>query len=159
MQTVNCVRCDKAARTWTGYVQRASERVTAGWCSDRCLRKGPDRGSYAGPWRSEMGLADYEGREIALPTPGTGVAMPDHEPSRVYTSRYLPYCKAQGTPDPDAMLARDRVRYPGGVMAGYSLWIGERWTEWRLTRGLGPGLGPLSDQDHASFGALLDGQE
>lgn len=66
--------------------------------------------------------------------------------------RYLAYCRAHGTPDPDAMLARDSERWPGGCMTGYILWINERWREWRASRGMpGTDLVPVTEQEHAEF--------
>ena len=43
--------------------------------------------------------------------------------------KYLAYCKAHGEPDPEAMLERDRVEWPGGCMTGFILWIGEKARE------------------------------
>lgn len=39
-----------------------------------------------------------------------------------WNSRYLAYCKAHGEQDPEVMLQKDRVRWPGGYMAGYIIW-------------------------------------
>lgn len=50
-----------------------------------------------------------------------------------WNPRYLAYARAEGEPDPDAMLARDRERYPGGSMCGFMLWIQARWREWAAT--------------------------
>lgn len=51
--------------------------------------------------------------------------------TRDWNPRYLAYCRAHGNSDPEEMLARERERWPGGVMCGYLLWIDARWTEWR----------------------------
>lgn len=57
------------------------------------------------------------------------------EPKR-WNTRFLAYARSQGTPDPEAMLALDRIRYPGGVMAGYILWNSARWDEFCAERGI-----------------------
>ncbi len=44
--------------------------------------------------------------------------------------RYLAYCAAHGETDPEAMLARDRERYPGGCMVGFIQWNTAQWREW-----------------------------
>lgn len=33
------------------------------------------------------------------------------------------------------MLARDRVKWPGGCMCGFMLWVRERWGEWKQSVG------------------------
>ena len=66
--------------------------------------------------------------------------------------RYVAYAKAHGAPDPDAMLARDRERYPGACMAGFIVWLGYRWAEWLKTTGK---RRPLTNEDHAAFDAWL----
>lgn len=37
---------------------------------------------------------------------------------------------------PEIQYARDRTRYPGYPMLGYSQWIIKRWKEYRAERGL-----------------------
>ena len=41
-------------------------------------------------------------------------------------------------------------------MCGYSIWIGERWGEWRASRGM-PGTGriPATEQEHEEFTGWL----
>lgn len=68
--------------------------------------------------------------------------------------RYAAYCAAHGM-NPDEMLAYDRGRFPGGVMAGYMIWFAERAIE--FTAGL-PGrdwLDRLHRVDPAAFDAYL----
>ena len=38
-----------------------------------------------------------------------------------YQPRYLAYCAAHGM-TPDEMMAHDRIRFPGGKMAGFLIW-------------------------------------
>lgn len=64
--------------------------------------------------------------------------------------RYLAYCRAQGCAAPEAMLALDEERYPGGRMAGFMLWIGERWRAWKQAVGLGRDA-ILGEAEHAAF--------
>ena len=71
---------------------------------------------------------------------------------KVWGPRYLAYAKAHGTLDPDAMLARDRERYPGGSMAGFLVWIAQRWAEWCAET---KRRRPLTEEDHAAFDAWL----
>jgi len=66
--------------------------------------------------------------------------------------RYLAYAKAHGTLDPEAVLARDRERYPGGCMTGFIVWLGYRWAEWLKATGR---RRPLTEEDHAAFDAWL----
>lgn len=73
-----------------------------------------------------------------------------------WNPRYVAYCHAHGTPDPDAMLARDRERWPGGCMTGFLLWNGARWTEWRKIQGYDLDT-PLGPYDYASFDLWLWG--
>ena len=53
---------------------------------------------------------------------------------------------------PDAMLAFDAERYPGGRMAGYITWIDERWRDYARAKGLSRDLASL---DQAAFDAWL----
>jgi len=66
-----------------------------------------------------------------------------------WNPRYVAYAKAHGT-TPEAMIEEDRVNWPGGVMTGFILWIGDHWRAWLAERGL-PSDHPKSDEDHASF--------
>lgn len=45
-----------------------------------------------------------------------------------YNSRYLLYCKAHGNDwDPSRQLEEDSMKWPGGKMCGFMLWIQEKW--------------------------------
>lgn len=50
-----------------------------------------------------------------------------------WNPRYLQYCRANGGLTPDAMLERDRERYPGGCMCGFILWHSAKLNEARQT--------------------------
>lgn len=67
--------------------------------------------------------------------------------------RFLAYARAHDL-DPDEMLALDAERYPGGKMAGFIVWIGERWRAWASAVGR-RNLEMLSDADHAAFDEWL----
>lgn len=68
------------------------------------------------------------------------------------TARYAAYCSAHGAATPDEQLARDRARWPGGCMAGFIVWCGERWREWEQATGRKP---PHGLDDHRDFDAWL----
>lgn len=74
-----------------------------------------------------------------------------------WNPRYLQYCRVNGEADPDRMLERDRKRWPGGSMCGFTLWIQAKWQEWYTSIGKG-GL-PLHTQryyqDHKAFDLWL----
>lgn len=77
-----------------------------------------------------------------------------------WNSRYVAYAKAHGR-SPEAMLEHDEEQWPGGKMAGFILWIRERWAEWRKL--FGPPPGPWEwhpmEADHKHFDEWLDGQQ
>jgi len=75
--------------------------------------------------------------------------------SECWQPRYLCYCVAHAEPDPARMLETDRERWPGGVMCGYVLWIGERWREWRSISGV-PRDAMLLEADHKDFDKWLE---
>lgn len=70
-----------------------------------------------------------------------------------YQPRYVAYARAHGL-SPDAMLERDQEAWPGGCMAGFMLWIQERWREWASQR---PGGMPdiKTEEHHRDFDAWL----
>lgn len=76
--------------------------------------------------------------------------------------RYLAYCKSRGL-SPQRVLDLDRMRWPGGCMAGYLLWIAERWAAWERERG-GPVWGRKSSEErkddlqHSDFDRWLTGK-
>lgn len=49
--------------------------------------------------------------------------------------RYLAYCQAHGRA-PEMQLAADAIRWPGGKMAGFMLWIQAQWIAYAARRGL-----------------------
>jgi hypothetical protein len=67
--------------------------------------------------------------------------------------RYIAYCQAHGR-SAGEQLSYDREKYPGGVMAGFILWLGEKWFEWR-TNNKRKRDDILSDEDHSSFDRYL----
>jgi len=46
-----------------------------------------------------------------------------------WNPRYLAYCRAMGQKTPEAMLAVDRERFPGGHMVGFMIFMSENWSE------------------------------
>lgn len=69
-----------------------------------------------------------------------------------YNSRYVAYARAHGR-TPDEMLEADRNSWPGGIMAGYVIWIGKQWTEWSAQN---PGhTGSMTPEDHEAFDRWL----
>jgi hypothetical protein len=68
-----------------------------------------------------------------------------------YNPRYLAYCKAHGK-IPNAMMMHDEQRFPGGCMAGYILWIGGKWAEWKKVTG---NNGPLGNEHYTQFDEWL----
>lgn len=72
------------------------------------------------------------------------------DPTTVWVNpRYEAYARAVGRAA-DEQLRHDRRQWPGGSMAGFMLWIAERWAEWRAANDR-LGSEPLSDADHAAF--------
>lgn len=53
---------------------------------------------------------------------------------RDWTHRFVCYAKSQGN-DPEDQLAKDSIDYPGGSMAGYILWMNDRWHEFSKIKG------------------------
>lgn len=51
-----------------------------------------------------------------------------------WNARYETYARAHGR-DPDAQLAADRERWPGGWMTGYLVWLHARWAEYQVISG------------------------
>lgn len=72
-----------------------------------------------------------------------------------WNPRYVAYATAHGR-DPDAMLAHDVERWPGGKMTGFLLWIGERWATWDAQRGQGRDH-VRGDAEIKAFDAWLSG--
>ena len=73
--------------------------------------------------------------------------------SATVNPRYIAYAAAHGE-TPDSMLERDRERWPGGVMAGFMLWIEKRWQEWHTANGRK--IGDLvTEKDQESFDRMI----
>ena len=68
--------------------------------------------------------------------------------------RYVAYCVEHGATSADEMLARDRIAYPGGCMAGYIVWISRKWSVWDAANGRGPN-DYKTRGDHADFNDWL----
>ena len=77
-------------------------------------------------------------------------------PSKSWNPRYAAYAKAHGRA-PEDMLEHDKERWVGGRMAGYIVWIQERWAEWREL--FAPLPGPwgwhATSEDHVRFDEWL----
>lgn len=67
--------------------------------------------------------------------------------------RYQAYARAQGR-TPAQQLEHDRLRWPGGCMCGFILWIAGWWHHYMAVR-----RRPLNDvrwnSDHAAFDLML----
>lgn len=47
---------------------------------------------------------------------------------RKWNPRYIAYCKVHAK-SPTSMLEHDEIKWPGGRMCGFMLWLGGRWRE------------------------------
>lgn len=72
-----------------------------------------------------------------------------------FNSRYVEYARAHGN-TPEDQLVADRQAWPGGIMAGFQLWMGDRWSDWLREHGRRFD-DYLSDADHVAFDAWLAG--
>jgi hypothetical protein len=75
------------------------------------------------------------------------------------TPRYQAYALAHGRTSP-AMLDADRADWPGGCMAGFQLWMSQRWAQWARKRGYQRTASGRSDTligpaEHADFDQWL----
>lgn len=66
--------------------------------------------------------------------------------------RYIAFATANGH-TPDEQFEADKVKWPGGPMTGFILWIRERWAEWGESTGTA--RFPKTDAIHAAFNAWL----
>ena len=66
---------------------------------------------------------------------------------------YIAYAREHDR-SPEAMLAHDGERCPGGRMAEFIIWCQRRWAEWRKLHGRQRD-DILSEQDHRDFAAWL----
>lgn len=74
---------------------------------------------------------------------------------RQWNPRYVAYAKAHDRTS-EAMLEHDTIAWPGGKMAGFLLWMNDRWQEWYEARGLNGSPASsnrhvLSEADFVSF--------
>ena len=74
--------------------------------------------------------------------------------ARLWNPRYLAYCRAHGAETPEQMVERDRIRWPGGINAGFLSWHGGMLASWFRESG-DSATGPL---DHARYDAWLERQ-
>lgn len=65
--------------------------------------------------------------------------------------RYLAYCRAHGMAS-DKMMEADEAAYPGGPMAGYSVWISAQYSVFRR---LFRKVGNFSKEDYEKFDRWL----
>lgn len=70
-----------------------------------------------------------------------------------WNPRFVAYAKAHNR-TPEEMLVLEEERFPGGKMAGYMLWVGGRWREWRAIHGICWDAF-LSEEDYREFDAWL----
>lgn len=78
--------------------------------------------------------------------------------TKTWNTRYIAYAKAHKR-TPEDQLAQDHVDWPGGVMAGFTIWISEQWYRWSAVAGEKPAHGDCgwSDEQQHRFDAWLDG--
>lgn len=71
-----------------------------------------------------------------------------------WNPRYLAYAAFHGHSDPEAMLAADAVKWPGGCMTGFVLWVQARWWQWASATGRAD-LEALTPAEHDHFTGWL----
>lgn len=104
----------------------------------------------------ECGDEFFRRAQLILPTPRWLEPAKRIELRRHWNPRYLNYCRVHGRQwRPEDQIAADRERWPGGCMAGFLLWIDQRWREWRWAHGIGPD-DVLDGHDHKAFDRWLD---
>lgn len=99
---------------------------------------------------SERGAGDApsgKGRRTRRAGPATPSPMElDSQPgTRFFQPRFVAYARSQGR-DPEAQLAHDMRKWPGGCMAGFMIWTGQRLAEFR----------ELSPESFMAGGGLID---
>lgn len=80
-------------------------------------------------------------------------AIPDN-----INPRYYAYMLLNGVQDRKEMVAKDSAKYPGGCMAGFTLWISANWAAFIPTIMNDPELyrnGGATDKGHAAFDEKL----
>ena len=63
----------------------------------------------------------------------------------MYQPRYIAYAKSNGN-TPEEQEAKDRERWPGGLMTGFIVFIGEMVARYKKAAGIN-GNEPILDQD------------
>lgn len=92
-----------------------------------------------------------DGEHIAVPIAGSTFEV--LKETGAVTSRYAAYCRAHGN-TPETQKAADVVRWPGGQMTGFTIWMQARWRDWRRWKGYGPDH-PVGREGHAEFDVWL----
>lgn len=69
-----------------------------------------------------------------------------------FQPRYIAYARSHGR-EPEAQLAHDRERWPGGANTGFIVWVSRRWREW--ANQTDTDLGHRTDAHHIEFDAWL----
>jgi hypothetical protein len=75
-----------------------------------------------------------------------------------WNQRFVAYAREHGN-TPEEQLESDAVRWPGGRMCGFQLWVSERWREWAALMGHSrakDAYAILSQADHDAFDAWLE---
>lgn len=83
-----------------------------------------------------------------------GAPNPVSLTTKTWNPRYVLYAKAAGYPGPDLAIILDTERWPGGRMAGFTMWIQAAWTGWRIAMGYSRDT-PLTQEDHQEFDIWL----
>lgn len=73
--------------------------------------------------------------------------------TKEWNPRYVAYARSNGN-TPDAQLAADKVRFPGGCMCEFIIWNGRQLHEFRSQFKKHPTI--LTEQDHAEYDAWLN---
>lgn len=71
--------------------------------------------------------------------------------------RYIAYAAAHNRTHSE-MLAYDSQRYPGGKMAGFIIWMSQRWSEWDKSKGHDPYWHARTELEQDEFTAWLASQ-
>jgi hypothetical protein len=67
-------------------------------------------------------------------------------------TRFLHYARVHGR-TPEEMLKYDEERFPGGKMAGYIMWIDQRWNDYTTRVGIRRPV--VSHKHHSAFDQWL----
>lgn len=75
-----------------------------------------------------------------------------------WNPRYVAYARLTGYASPEERRERDRVIWPGGIMAGYTLWMSSMYRLFRVNTGQLPEWdGNWSNQQLRMFDEFLNG--